>query len=107
MRPRRTLFLIMALLVVAGLMAAALMARSASESAPAGLTARLRPLHQWRVGYHRVNVCQSPNPMMEGWNVNLGPLSISRLSRWQPGLMIATNALIVTNPPAAPAPGGL
>lgn len=54
----------------------------------------VRPPSQWRVGFHHVEVCKSPNPMMVGWNLNLGPLSVSRLQPWQSSLVGHTNLIV-------------
>ncbi len=101
MIPIHKLRWIVVLLVLVILVVASLVVVFSSKPGTSVLSARFRPPSQWRVGYHRVDVCQSPNPMMVGWNLNLGPLSVSRLSQWQPSMMGLTNALIIqgTNTP--------
>src|SRR5215469_6077957 len=84
--------------LILGAMVLVIVASSISTRLGAStLHAQLQPVSQWRLGYHRVEVCQSLDPSMVGWRLNLGPLSVSRLQHWQPSLTIWTNATVAGN----------
>jgi hypothetical protein len=73
---------------------------TSTMSDTATLRAQVQPVNRWRLGFHHVDVCQSTEPSMVGWHLNLGPLSVSRLQRWQPtqlSLTILTNATVARN----------
>ena len=89
-------FLALAIVVSVAVLAVVVLGIS-SNSDPAGLRAQFHPVSRWRLGLHRVELCQSSDPSMVGWQANLGPLSVSRLHRWQPtqgSLTIFTNAIV-------------
>ena len=95
MSPARKLRWIVVLPVLAILVVASLATLFPIKSGPTVVKARFSPPSQWRVGFHRVNVCESLTPMMVGWNLNLGPLSVSRLEPWQFSTAGNTNVIIL------------
>lgn len=59
------------------------------------LSVQFHPFNPWRFGHRRVELCQSAQPMMVGWIMSVGPISVSRLGHWQPAMMGITNGVIV------------
>src|ERR1051325_4939626 len=95
MIPIRNSRRIVVLLVLAILIVATLAITFSIRFGTAVLSARFKPPSQWRVGYHRVDVCLSPSPMMVGWNLNFGPLSVSHLEPWRLSMIGSTNIVAV------------
>jgi hypothetical protein len=90
-------FLVLALVVGIAVMAVVFFSISSISDAT-GLRTQFQPVSRWRLGLHRVELCQSSDPSMVGWRANLGFLSVSRLQRWQPtegSLIISTNPIVV------------
>lgn len=85
--------LVLALILGVTVLAAAFFSTSTKLDAST-LRTQFQPVSRWGLGFHRVEVCQSSDPSMVGWRLNLGPLSVSRLQHWQPSLTILTNATV-------------